>query len=89
MFAYCVHSGMELLRAEVPDAAASILDYFDRTYVHGSSRKIANSDVVRRIEPLIVSAGGLERSRHHSLSRRQNQQLRGGVEPPLWDDDRP
>ena len=43
---------MELLRAEVPDAAASILDYFDRTYVHGFSRKIANSDVVQRIEPL-------------------------------------
>jgi len=46
----CLYSGLELLRAAVPDAAVAILQYFDNTYVNGAQRRIANTDIVRRIE---------------------------------------
>ena len=78
----------------MPDAAASILDYFDRTYVHGSSRKIANSDVVRRIEHLFppevwnvhditVSAGDITNNFAEAWNRRFETMI-GHKSPSIW-----
>jgi len=74
--------------------AAYILDYFDRTYVHGSSRKIASSDVVRRIEPLFppdvwnvhditVSAGDRTNNVAKAWNRRFETMI-GNKSPSTW-----
>jgi len=47
---HSVH-GMQVLQQEVLESAVAILENFDKTYVDGSTRRINNSDVVRRIEP--------------------------------------
>ena len=48
---HIVH-GMQVLRQEVLESAVAVLEYFDKTHVSGSTLRISNSDVVRRIEPL-------------------------------------
>jgi len=84
---------MELLRSTVPSAAQSILDYFDKTYVTGSTRHIAGTDIVRRIEPLFpppvwnvhdVTVSGDRTNNFSKAWNRRFESLVGHTHPSIW-----
>ena len=85
---------MELLRSTAPPSALSVLDYFDKTYVTGSTRHIAGTDIVRRIDPLFpppvwnvhdVTVSDGDRTNNFSEAwNRRFESLVGHKSPSIW-----